>query len=165
MAHHPPHRRTGHPRNSKQHKNHRKQTSVDCPHLRPLPPLSVVEIQSIVLADMNHLRCLLLALLVASTTSRPFGRIGVGLAKNQPGRTSAPTSLAKQKVLKRQPTDDSSKKHILRGGAESARGGSSVALKTMTSGQMNMFKYVPPRDVDMLTFMSNHLNQSQLELQ
>lgn len=142
MAHHPR-------EPCKQHKNHRKQTSV---LMEVLPPLSVVEIQSIVLADMNHLRCLLLALLVANTTSRPFGRIGVGLAKNQPGRTSAPTPLANQKFLKRQPTDDSGKKHILRGGAESARGGSSVALKTMTSGQMNMFKYVPPRDVDMLTF-------------
>ena len=94
---------------------------------------------------MNYLRSLLLALLVASTTSAPFGRFGVGLAKIQPGRTSAPRALAHQKFLSRQPTDDDrSKKAILRGGAESARGGSTIALKTMTSGQMKMFKYVPP---------------------
>lgn len=92
---------------------------------------------------MNQLRCLLLALLIASTKSSPFGRFGVRLAKNQPGRTSAPTPLAHQKFLNRQPSDESSKKHILRGGAESARGGSTVALKTMTSSQMKMFKYVP----------------------
>ena len=97
---------------------------------------------------MFALRGLILALLVLTTTSRQFGRFGVGLAKNQPGRSSSssqiPASAIGDKKLwtarRHRGRATAANKHVIRGGAESTRGGSSVAVKTMTAGRMKMFK-------------------------
>lgn len=68
-----------------------------------------------------HILLLLIAFLISLVSSAQFPRrFGVGLDRKQPGRASSATK--------------SRRKH--------ARGGASVAAKTMTLGQKNLFKYV-----------------------
>ena len=83
--------------------------------------------------------CLLLCLLVVATTSRPLlPKLGVGLAKNQPGRVSS-TDSAEIRIKQKSPNSRDVLSTSTRGGA-ATRGGSSVAVKTMSANQMKAFK-------------------------